>query len=81
MDPFNIFRNPIHASHTIQKYSTTLLAMASVNFKKKIVGKPGHELGTVLPKHVAMLMWEGGGVVIPLENLIPIWYNADLRGF
>ena len=56
MDPFNIFRNPIHASHTIQKYSTTLLAMASVNFKKKIVGKPGHELGTVLPKHVAMLM-------------------------
>ena len=56
--------------------------MASVNLKKKFVGKPGHELGTVLPKHVAMLMCErGGGVDIPLENLIPIWYNADLRGF
>ena len=45
---------------------TTLLSNKSrgqwqVLTLKKIVGKPGHELGTVLPKHVAMLMWGGGG--------------------
>lgn len=56
--------------------------MAIVNFSFFFCGKPGHELGTVLHKHVTMLMLEEGwGVVIPLENPIRIWYNADLKWF